>query len=228
MNRHGSMNRIYRLVWSAVRNVWIPVAETARGRGKRFTPKLIAAALSLGCAVAQGSPSGGQVVAGTGSITQSGSTTTITQGTQNLSLTWASFNIAPQQSVNFVQPSTTAIAVNRVLGTNGTQILGYLHANGQVFLINPNGIVFGPTAEVNVGGLVASTLDLGTGLAGNAKSFSGMNTGSVVNQGTITAAQGGYVVLLGNHVSNEGVISAQLGTVALGAGSAITLTLDSD
>src|ERR1700683_5185498 len=213
MNRHGSMNRIYRLVWSAVRNVWIPVAETARGRGKRFTPKLIAAALSLGCAVAQGSPSGGQVVAGTGSITQSGSTTTITQGTQNLSLTWASFNIAPQQSVNFVQPSTTAIAVNRILGTNGTQILGYLHANGQVFLINPNGIVFGPSAEVNVGGLVASTLDLDeAGNSGNTKSFSGSGTGSVVNQGTLTATPGGYVVLLGNHVSNEGLISAQLGT----------------
>jgi filamentous hemagglutinin family protein len=228
MNRHGSMNRIYRLVWSAVRNVWIPVAETARGRGKRSTPKLVAAALSLTCAVAQGSPTGGQVVAGTGSITQSGATTTITQATQNLSLTWSNFNIAPQQTVNFVQPSTSAIAVNRILGTNGTQILGYLHSNGQVFLINPNGIVFGPTAEVNVGGLVASALDLAADTSSSTKSFSGTGSGSVVNQGTITASDGGYVVLLGNHVSNEGVISAQLGTVALGAGSAITLTLDSD
>jgi filamentous hemagglutinin family protein len=224
MKRHGSMNRIYRLVWSTVRNVWIPVAETARGRGKRSSPRLVAAALSLSCAIAQATPSGGQVVSGTGSITQSGPTTTITQTTQNLSLTWASFNIAPQQTVNFVQPSTSAIAVNRILGTNGTQILGYLHANGQVFLINPNGIVFGPTAEVNVGGLVASTLDLEAGIAGDTKSFSGSGTGSVLNQGTLTATQGGYVVLLGNHVSNEGVISAQLGTVALGAGSAMTLT----
>jgi len=225
MNRHGSMNRIYRLVWSAVRSVWIPVAETARGRGKRSSPALVAAALSLTCAIAQATPTGGQVTAGTGSITQSGSTTTITQGTQNLSLTWASFNIAPQQSVNFVQPSTSAIAVNRILGTNGTQILGYLHANGQVFLINPNGIVFGPSAEVNVGGLVASTLALDeAGITGNTKAFSGSGTGSVLNQGTLTATPGGYVVLLGNHVSNEGVISAQLGTVALGAGSAVTLT----
>jgi filamentous hemagglutinin family protein len=227
MNRHGSMNRIYRLVWSAVRSVWIPVAETARGRGKRSTPALVAAALSLTCAVAQASPSGGQVTAGTGSITQSGSTTTITQSTQNLSLNWASFNIAPQQSVNFVQPSTSAIAVNRILGTNGTQILGYLHANGQVFLINPNGIVFGPTAEVNVDGLVASTLDLDeAGSTGNAKSFNGTGTGSVLNEGALTATPGGYVVLLGNHVSNEGVISAQLGSVALGAGSAVALTFD--
>jgi filamentous hemagglutinin family protein len=225
MNRHGSMNRIYRLVWSAVRSVWIPVAETARGRGKRSTPKLVAAAWSLSCAIAQASPSGGQVTAGTGSITQSGATTTITQSTQNLALSWTSFNIAPQQSVNFVQPAASAIAVNRILGTNGTEILGYLHANGQVFLINPNGIVFGPSAEVNVGGLVASTLDLNEAdTPGNTKTFSGTGTGAVLNQGTLTAAQGGYVVLLGNHVSNEGVISAQLGTVALGAGSAITLT----
>ena len=228
MNRHGSMNRIYRLVWSAVRNVWIPVAETARGRGKRSSGRLVAATLSLTCAIAQASPSGGQVVAGTGSINQSGATTTITQATQNLSLTWTSFNIAPQQSVNFVQPSTSAIAVNRILGTNGTQILGYLHANGQVFLINPNGIVFGPTAEVNVGGLVASTLELADGTTGSTKSFSGSGSGSVVNQGTITATQGGYVVLLGNHVSNEGVISAQLGSVALGAGSAVTLSFDGE
>src|SRR6202020_1021254 len=160
-------------VWNAVRNVWIPVADHARGRGKRSSPRLVAAALSLTCAIAQASPTGGQVVAVPGQITQSGSTTTINQATQNLSLTWTNFNIAPEQTVNFVQPSTSAIAVNRILGTNGTQILGYLHANGQVFLINPNGIVFGPSAEVNVGGLVASTLDLNAaGNTDNIKSFS--------------------------------------------------------
>jgi filamentous hemagglutinin family protein len=185
MNRHGSMNRIYRLIWSAVRSVWIPVAETARGRGKRSTPALVAAALSVACAIAQASPSGGQVTAGTGSITQSGATTTITQATQNLALSWTSFNISPQQTVNFVQPSASAIAVNRILGTNGTQILGYLHANGQVFLINPNGIVFGPSAEVNVGGLVASTLNEAD-TPGNTKTFSGTGTGAVLNQGTLS------------------------------------------
>src|ERR1700722_5738176 len=222
MNRHGSMNRIYRLVWSAVRNVWIPVAETARGRGKRSSPKLIAAALSLTCAIAQASPTGGEITSGAGRISRSGPITTSTQSSQSLSLNWTGFDIAPQETVNFLQPSTSAIAINRILGSNGTQILGYLHANGQVFLINPNGIVFGPTAEVNVGGLVASTLDLEAGTTGDTKSFSGTGTGSVLNQGTLTATQGGYVVLLGNHVSNEGAISAQLGTVALGAGSAVT------
>ena len=225
MNRHGSMNRVYRLIWSAVRNVWIPVAEKTRG-GRRACRTLVVVTLALGAAYAQaGGPSGGQVTAGTGSIAQSGAITTITQESPKLSLSWASFNIAPQETVNFVQPSASAVAVNRIFDTNGTQILGHLNANGQVFLINPNGILFGPRAEVNVGGLVATTLDLNESSSGaNAKSFAGNSAHSVVNQGTISAASGGYVALLGNRVSNQGVISAQHGTVALAAGSAATLT----
>jgi len=231
MKRHASMNRIYRLVWNQVLNAWVAVAETSRGRGKSSSRNLIAAVLSLTAAVAQAAPVGGQVVAGAGSISQSttaaSSTTTIQQSSQNLSLNWQSFNIAPQETVNFVQPSATAIAVNRIFDTNGTQILGHLNANGQVYLINPNGILFGQGAQVNVGGLVASTLDLNdASLNGNVRSFSGNGTGSVINQGTINSATGGYVALLGNTVSNQGTISAQLGTVALGAGSAATLTFN--
>jgi filamentous hemagglutinin family protein len=99
-----------------------------------------------------------------------------------------------------VQPSASAIAVNRILDTNGTQILGRLNANGQVYLINPNGILFGQGAQVNVGGLVASTLDLNdASLSGNTRIFSGngngTGTGSIVNQGTINA--------VGSALSNE-------------------------
>src|ERR1700733_357214 len=159
------------------------------------------AALSLMAVATRAGPIGGQVMSGVGSISQSGSTTNITQTSQNLSLNWISFNIQPTETVNFLQPSPIAVAVNRILGTNGTQILGHLNANGQVFLINPNGIVFGPTAVVNVGGLVASTLDLGDAGVADTKSFSGADTGRVVNQGTISASQGGYVALIGNHVS---------------------------
>ncbi len=144
----------------------------------------------------------------------------------DLSLTWQSFNIAPQETVNFVQPSSTALAVNRIFDTNGTQILGHLNANGQVYLGSiRTAFFFGQGAQVNVGGLVASTLDLGgNGASGDTKSFSGPGAGSVVNRGTIHAADGGYVALLGNRVSNQGTITARLGTVALGAGSAATLT----
>src|ERR1019366_2867099 len=111
--------------------------------------------------------------------------------------------------------------------TNGSQILGHLDANGQVYLINPNGIIFGASAQVNVGGLVASTLDFSnSSLGSSTRSFGGDGAGSIVNQGTINATNGGYVALIGNRVTNQGVITAQLGTVALGAGSALTLTFN--
>ena len=219
------MNHIYRLVWSHVTNGWVPVSELARGRGKRGTRRLAAAALALTATAAQAGPTGGQVTAGSGVITQSGSTTTVTQSSQNLFLNWATFNIAPQETVNFLQPSASSIAVNRIFDPNGTQILGHLNANGQIYLINPNGVLFGAGAQVNVGGLVASTLDFdATASTDSQRSFKGDGAGSVTNEGTITAADGGYVALLGNHVSNQGTISAQLGMVALGAGSAVTLT----
>ena len=239
MKSHASMNRIYRLVWSRTLGVMVAVAENAKGRGKSSTSRvLVAGAVALTGGLfltpfAQAEPMGGQVSAGTGSVTQSGTTTTINQASQNLSLNWHSFNIAPQETVNFLQPSATAIAVNRIFDTNGTQILGRLNANGQVYLINPNGILFGQDALVNVGALVASTLGVNdASLNGSSRTFSGTGTGSIVNQGTINATgsggSGGYVALLGNTVSNQGTITAPLGAVALGAGSAATLTFQNN
>ena len=251
MSRHASMNRVYRLVWSQVRSAWVPLAETARGRRKSgraqpvstcavvggllslaLTPLAYAAPAAAPCVVsacsvstvsAASHPVGGQVVSGRGSISQSGDTTTVQQSSQNLFLDWLSFNVGSQETVNFVQPSANAIAVNEISSTNGSQILGHLNANGQVWLLNPNGIVFGEGAEVNVGALVASTLNNVT-ISGNTASFSGDGAGSIVNEGTINAANGGSVALLGKHVDNQGTITARLGTVALGAGSAATLT----
>ena len=169
-------------------------------------------------------PFGGQVLSGSASITQSGNVTDVRQSSTEVLIDWLGFSIAGQSSVDFIQPSASAIAVNRILGTNGSQILGHLNANGQVYLIDPNGILFGQGAQVNVGGLVASALDVSDSRpSGDARSFVGSGMGGVINEGTINAANGGYVALLGNHVSNQGVITAQLGTVALGAGSAVTL-----
>ncbi|WP_436153479.1 YDG domain-containing protein [Polaromonas sp. LjRoot131] len=188
--------------------------------------KPVTAVLLLGAATAQAGPVDGQVTAGAASISRNGAATTITQSSQNASLNWKSFNVGAQESVNFVQPSASAIAVNRILDTHGSQILGQLNANGQVYLINPNGVLFGAGAQVNVGGLVASTLDIkDADLNSSQRSFSGAGAGSVVNLGTIHAAPGGYVALIGNSVSNQGSISAPSGSVALGAGSAATLTM---
>ena len=230
MHRHGSLNHIYRLVWSHVLNAWVAVAETSRGRGKGGRRKLAAAAaamaaLALGGPACAG-PTGGQVVAGTATITQSGATTTVQQTSQQASLNWASFNVGSKETVNFVQPSSSALAVNRILDSNGSQILGRVNANGQVYLINPNGILFGRTAQVNVGGLVASTLDIDNASLGGSKHvFNGKGGGSIVNEGTIHAADGGYVALISARISNSGSIAAHAGSVLMGAGSQVTLDL---
>jgi len=222
MKRHASMNRIYRLVWSTVFDAWIAVAETSRGRGKGARRKILAVTLALSATLAHAVPTGGQVVAGSGTIAQSGTTTTINQTSQNLSLRWDVFNTTAGETVNFIQPSASAIAVNRIFDVNGTSFFGNLNANGQVYLINPNGILFGAGSQVNVGGLVASTLDISDSALDSAnRSFSGSGTGSVVNQGTLN---GRYVALLGNTALNQGTITANQGAVALGAGSAVTLS----
>ena len=217
------MNRIYRLIWSPSARQWIPVSELSRGAARA----VVAATLLTVAGFAVAAPSGGQVTAGNGTITQAGNTTTIAQSSTDLSLNWQSFNIGSSEIVNFVQPNSAAIAINRILSNSGTSIFGHLNANGQVWLINPNGILFGKGAQVNVGGLTASTLDFDNStLDSSGRKFSGPSTGSVVNQGTLNAASGGYVALLGTLVSNQGVIGARLGTVALAAGSAATLTFD--
>jgi filamentous hemagglutinin family protein len=231
------LNRIFRLVLCRAAGQWVPVSEETRGAAKgrrrlrRPAPRRHLAALALLTAaldmsgLAQAAPGGAHVTAGTGTVSQTGNTTTIRQTSADLFLNWKSFNVAANETVDFIQPSATSIAVNFILGNTASQIFGHLDANGQVWLINPNGILFGAGAQVNVGGLTASTLDLSdTSFSANLRNFSGPGTGSVVNQGSIQAAPGGYVALLGNRVSNQGTIRAQLGTVALGAGSAETLT----
>ena len=186
---------------------------------------MVAAGLALLTTIASAGPEDGQISTGLGGISQVGTTITITQSSPQLSLAWKSFNIAANETVNFVQPSSAAIAVNRIADPNGTQILGRLNANGQVFLINPNGILFGRGAQLNVAGIVASTLDLHDAtLNSPARSFSGPGSGSIINRGTIATTEGGYVALLGRTVVNQGAITAPLGAVALGGGSAATLT----
>jgi filamentous hemagglutinin family protein len=145
-----------------------------------------------------------------------------------VAINWQSFGIGTGEGVRFVQPNGNSVALNRVLGPDPSSILGSLSANGKVFLVNPNGILFGRGAQVNVGGLVASTLNISDSdfMAGRYQ-FSGNSDAAVLNQGTINAA-GGYVALLGADVGNDGTITARLGTVALAAGNAITLDVAGD
>lgn len=206
-------------VWASLASAASPAATSAtdglRGGASTQAPRVAATTL----------PSGGTVSAGSGSITQGSAAMTITQQSQNLAINWQSFDIGRDASVTFLQPNGSAIALNRVLGTEGSQILGQLKGNGQVWVINPNGVLFGSSAQVSVGGLVASTLGLSDAdFMDGKRTFTGSG-GRVVNQGRIDA---GHVALLGETVSNEGVIAARLGTAALAAGNTVTLDFAGD
>ncbi len=226
MKLYASVNCAYRLVW---KRAWVAIARNANKHGESMsTRKLVAAALMLATPLALAAPAGGQVSAGSGAINQTGATTTIIQQSQNLAINWQSFGIAANETVRFNQPNASSIALNRVLGQDPSQIFGNLSANGQVFILNPNGVLFGAAAQVNVGGLAASTLSLNDAdfLAGK-YSFSKIGVvGSVVNQGELTAANGGYIALLAPEVRNEGVITATFGTALLAAGDKVTLNLN--
>ena len=237
------MNLIHRSIWNDQTGTFVAVSEITRSAGKKissctaaagtgssFSLKILAVSLMMACgAGVHAQPVGGVVSAGSATIGGAPGNMTITQTTPNVAINWQSFGVRAGESVQFVQPGSSSVALNRVIGSDPSNILGSLTANGKVFLVNPNGILFGAGASVNVGGLVASTLAISDAdfMANNYK-FSGAGAGSVLNQGTINAADGGYVALLGANVSNQGVIAAQLGTIALAAGEAVTLDMAGD
>jgi filamentous hemagglutinin family protein len=236
------MNAIDRPIWDDKARAAIAVPESRKSacddasfydgascHVRSFALNTLAGCLLLSCGVsAYALPQGGVVSAGSASVANGGSSTTITQTSQNAAINWQSFGIAAGQTVQFAQPNASSVALNRVLGPDPSNIFGNLSANGKVFLVNPNGVLFGSGASVNVGGLVASTLNMtDANLLAGKYIFSGPGSGSVVNEGTINA-DGGYVALLGASISNQGVISARLGSVALAAGNAMTLDMAGD
>src|SRR5438552_5966836 len=152
----------------------------------------------------------------------------VTQGTSSAILNWQTFSIGSSAWVNFSQPSSSAIALNRVTGSNPSEIFGHLTANGQIFFTNPNGILFGRSASVDVGNLFATTLSITDRdfLANRQNWYNAGGAGSVVNQGVITA--NGYAALAGPQVRNDGVIIARAGTVALAAGDRVSLDMIGD
>ncbi|MDR1084764.1 MAG: filamentous hemagglutinin N-terminal domain-containing protein [Deltaproteobacteria bacterium] len=179
--------------------------------------------------LAAAAPYGGKVVSGAATISREGSSVTnINQKTPNSSINWQGFSIAGHETVNFNQPSASSMTLNRVVGNERSVIDGALNANGKVFLINSNGVLFGQGASVNVGGLVASTLDIGDDdFTAGRYEFNGRG-GRVVNMGRIAVPDGGYVVMLGEQVTNNGVIVARQGTVSLNGADKVTLNFNGD
>ncbi|WP_321823938.1 filamentous hemagglutinin N-terminal domain-containing protein [Xanthomonas citri] len=175
-------------------------------------------------------PTGGSIVGGTGTINAaSGTTRVVDQTSSRMALTWSAFDIGSAATMTFNQPTTTSVVLNLVQGGNPTQIFGNLTANGQVFLLNSNGVLLGSTANINVGGLVVSTL--GTSVSqfmnGNYVFDAGGNTVALVsNSGTINAAAGS-ATLIGGRVANSGTITATAGNITLAGADAATLTFES-
>lgn len=268
------MNRgVYRLIFNCERNVFVAVAEHVRGRGKKASRRRATAALLGLAAIAAGScdpaiaappatfalpvpshtASRPFVFAGTvtgGQPSTVGNAMTINTASRTLGLNWQSFNIGSSASVTFNQPDATSRVLNRIWSNDPSQIMGKLNANGQVYLINQNGILFGAGAQVNVGGLVASALSLSESMSnrllnsglplakGDSLEFAwggnvaGFNAGSVMVEAgaAIRTPSGGRVVLIApKTVENLGLIQGGGGAEAiLAAGGKVILTAPDD
>ncbi|MFN7611607.1 MAG: filamentous hemagglutinin N-terminal domain-containing protein, partial [bacterium] len=184
-------------------------------------------------ALAQTLPQGGTVVGGSGTIQQTSSTQlTINQASQNLSIDWQSFSVGAGHIVRFNQPNSSALALNRVIGPDPSQIFGQIQANGRVVIMNPAGIFFGPSAMVDVNALVATTARTSQAdfLAGtlNFSLAAGDPNARVVNEGAINVAQGGFAVLAAAAVRNTGTVIAQGGTVVLAGTPTFALDFHGD
>ena len=175
-------------------------------------------------------PQDPEVVHGNASFEQPNSNTLNISATDNSIIQYSSFNIAQHETVNFQLPSVNAFSLNRILGNSQTQIHGQLIANGNLILVNTNGFHFGSTAQVQVGGLIASTLDISNQDFLNSQYLFGSidqtlenKYAGLINDGSIQTREGGFAILIASAVENNGLIAAPLGTAALASGDVITV-----
>ncbi|HQM46703.1 MAG TPA: filamentous hemagglutinin N-terminal domain-containing protein, partial [Smithellaceae bacterium] len=169
-------------------------------------------------------PYGQQVVNGQVSFNPQGNQLTITNS-PNAIINWQGFSIGSSEAVRFLQQNSASAVLNRVTGQDPSQILGILQSNGRVFLVNPNGILFGQGAKIDVNGLFASTLNISnTDFLGGRYNFqAGSIANSISNLGEITTPSGGKVYLIAPQVENSGIIHAPGGDVLLAAGHRVEL-----
>ena len=169
-------------------------------------------------------PVGPQVVNGQASVVANGTTLSITN-TPGAVINWQGFSINANETTRFIQQSAASSVLNRVVTPDPSVILGALQSNGRVFLINPAGVLVGAGARIDVGGFVASTLNItNADFAAGKMNFQGQpGAGNVINKGNITTPVGGYVYLVGTNVTNEGVIQTPQGETILAAGNSVRL-----
>lgn len=203
------------------------------GHWKKTLALLVMSALSLGASSVDAMPEGGVVRSGSGSVTQNGKEMTIRQDSGRLAMDWTGFSVGKDETVRFQQPGKDALALNRVTGNQQSVIDGSLLSNGHVLLVNPNGVVIGKNASIDVGGLVASTAQVKDnfmkefGNSTGAFSLGGVSDGKIINEGTIKA-EGGLVALHAAKVENSGTISNTGGSAVLAAADTLTLTPDAN
>ena len=187
-------------------------------------------AVPLFAAPALANPAGGTVTSGAASISNtSANATQVHQTSEGVVIDWSSFNIGKGQVTTFVQPNAAALVVNRIGSNSASQIMGTLDANGHVVLINGNGMLFGETAVVNVGALIAtSTGGTDSDLLAGQFTAAGNQNAEIANRGSIAASPGGLVALVAPHVTNSGSVQAKFGTVALGAANKFTVDFTGD
>ncbi|WP_323668292.1 beta strand repeat-containing protein [Aliarcobacter butzleri] len=170
-------------------------------------------------------PSGGTVVNGNVTINQNGNTTNINQSSQKASINWQDFSISKNETVNFNQPNQNSITLNRVVGTEKSVIDGALNANGQVWLLNSNGTLFGKNAKVNTSGLLVTTKELSDKDFQNGNyNFKGDSKATIENSGFIDSKK--YASFVANAVINNGTIKVYSGTINLTGASEFSISLD--
>ena len=189
----------------------------------------VAVAIATGCTAALSNPLGAQIVNGQVGIVSAGNQLTVTN-TPGAIINWQSFSIGAAETTRFIQQGPHSSVLNRVVGQDPSHILGGLQSNGRVFVINPNGILFGAGAQVDVNGLLASSLKLGNEdfLAGKLNFNASTASGDVRNLGTIVTPSGGQVYLIAPNVTNSGLITSPQGDVLLAAGQSVKLANASD
>lgn len=203
------------------------------GHWKKTLALLVMSALSLGASSVDAMPEGGVIRSGEGAVSQNGREMTIRQDSGRLAMDWTNFNVGKDETVRFQQPGKDALALNRVTSNQQSLIDGSLLSNGHVLLVNPNGVVIGKNASIDVGGLVASTAHVKDNFMkefGNSTgtfTLGGVSDGKIINEGTINA-EGGLVALHAAKVENSGTITSNGGSVLMAAADTLTLTPDTD
>ena len=224
--------KLFRLVFSKHLGMRVPVGEGAPARdgktssgkrARRTSAALAIVALAAGTP-ACANPTDPTVTNGQASFGTQGNTLTIINS-PNAIINWKGFSIGRDEITRFIQQNSSSAVLNRVVGQNPSSILGALQSNGRVFLINPNGILFGQGARIDVAGLVASSLNLTDQdfLAGRLRFLETPGAGGIVNQGAITTPSGGQVYLVAPNVENNGIITTPQGEIILAAGKSVEL-----